>query len=54
MVLGLEAVLADGTIVSSMNRLIKNNTGRPQGRFPRILGSLLTCIPYLGRITLQG
>ncbi len=26
-VLGLEAVLADGTIVSSMNRLIKNNTG---------------------------
>jgi FAD/FMN-containing dehydrogenase len=27
MVLGLEAVLADGTIVSSMNRLIKNNTG---------------------------
>jgi FAD/FMN-containing dehydrogenase len=25
--LGLEAVLADGTIVSSMNRLIKNNTG---------------------------
>ena len=27
MVLGLEAVLADGTVVSSMNRLIKNNTG---------------------------
>jgi FAD/FMN-containing dehydrogenase len=27
MVLGLEAVLADGTIVSSMNHLIKNNTG---------------------------
>jgi FAD/FMN-containing dehydrogenase len=27
LVLGLEAVLADGTIVSSMNRLIKNNTG---------------------------
>jgi FAD/FMN-containing dehydrogenase len=27
MVLGLEAVLADGTIVSSMNRMIKNNTG---------------------------
>jgi FAD/FMN-containing dehydrogenase len=27
MVLGLEAVLADGTIVSSLNRLIKNNTG---------------------------
>ncbi len=26
-VLGLEAVLADGTIVSSMNTLIKNNTG---------------------------
>ncbi len=26
-VLGLEAVLADGTIVSSMNRMIKNNTG---------------------------
>ncbi|KFG90919.1 D-lactate dehydrogenase (Cytochrome) [Sphingobium herbicidovorans NBRC 16415] len=26
-VLGLEAVLADGTIVSSMNRLVKNNTG---------------------------
>ena len=26
-VLGLEAVLADGTIVSSMNRLMKNNTG---------------------------
>lgn len=25
--LGLEAVLADGTVVSSMNRLIKNNTG---------------------------
>ncbi|MBV9997259.1 MAG: FAD-binding oxidoreductase [Caulobacteraceae bacterium] len=27
MVLGLEAVLADGTVVSSMNRLIKNNAG---------------------------
>ena len=27
MVLGLEAVLADGTIVSSLNRLIKNNAG---------------------------
>lgn len=27
MVLGLEAVLADGTVVSSMNRVIKNNTG---------------------------
>src|SRR5690606_35135339 len=26
-VLGLEAVLADGTVVSTMNRLIKNNTG---------------------------
>jgi FAD/FMN-containing dehydrogenase len=25
--LGLEAVLADGTVVSSMNRLVKNNTG---------------------------
>ncbi len=27
LVLGLEAVLADGTIVSSLNHLIKNNTG---------------------------
>ncbi len=27
MVLGLEAVLADGTIVTSLNQLIKNNTG---------------------------
>jgi FAD/FMN-containing dehydrogenase len=27
MVLGLEAVLADGTIVSSLNRLLKNNAG---------------------------
>ena len=27
MVLGLEAVLADGTVVSSMNRMIKNNAG---------------------------
>jgi FAD/FMN-containing dehydrogenase len=27
MVLGLEAVLADGTVVSSLNRLIKNNAG---------------------------
>ena len=27
MVLGLEAVLADGTVVSAMNHLIKNNTG---------------------------
>ena len=26
-VLGLEAVLADGTVVSSMNRLLKNNAG---------------------------
>jgi len=26
-ILGLEAVLADGTIVSSMNRLLKNNAG---------------------------
>lgn len=26
-VLGLEAVLADGTVVSAMNRLVKNNTG---------------------------
>ena len=27
MVLGLEAVLADGTVLSSMNHMIKNNTG---------------------------
>lgn len=27
MILGLEAVLADGTVVSSMNRMIKNNAG---------------------------
>ena len=27
MVLGLETVLADGTVISSMNRLIKNNAG---------------------------
>ncbi len=27
LVLGLEAVLADGTVVSSMNQMIKNNTG---------------------------
>lgn len=27
MILGLEAVLADGTIVSSMNKMIKNNSG---------------------------
>ena len=27
LVLGLEAVLADGTVVSSLNRLIKNNAG---------------------------
>jgi len=27
MVLGLEAVLADGTVISSMNHLIKNNAG---------------------------
>jgi FAD/FMN-containing dehydrogenase len=27
MVLGLEAVMADGTIISSMNRMIKNNAG---------------------------
>lgn len=27
LVLGLEAVLADGTVVSSMNRMMKNNTG---------------------------
>lgn len=27
MVLGLEAVLADGTVVSGMNQMIKNNTG---------------------------
>ncbi|OKP63252.1 FAD-binding oxidoreductase, partial [Ensifer adhaerens] len=26
-VLGLEAVLADGTIISSLNKMIKNNTG---------------------------
>ncbi|WP_156681248.1 FAD-binding oxidoreductase [Sphingomonas profundi] len=26
-VLGIEAVLADGTVVSAMNRLVKNNTG---------------------------
>jgi FAD/FMN-containing dehydrogenase len=26
-VLGLEAVLADGSVISSMNRLVKNNTG---------------------------
>jgi len=26
-VLGLEAVLADGTVISSMNKIIKNNTG---------------------------
>ena len=27
LVLGLEAVLADGTIISSMNQMLKNNTG---------------------------
>ena len=27
LVLGLEAVLADGTVLSSMNKLLKNNTG---------------------------
>jgi len=27
LVLGLEAVMADGTIISSMNRMLKNNTG---------------------------
>jgi FAD/FMN-containing dehydrogenase len=27
LVLGLEAVLADGTVISSMNRMLKNNTG---------------------------
>ena len=27
LVLGLEAVLADGTVLSSMNRMLKNNTG---------------------------
>ena len=27
MVLGLEVVLADGTVVSSMNKMLKNNTG---------------------------
>jgi len=27
MVLGLEAVLADGTVISSMNKMIKNNSG---------------------------
>jgi FAD/FMN-containing dehydrogenase len=27
LVLGLEAVLADGTVVSSMNQMLKNNTG---------------------------
>ncbi len=27
MILGLEAVLADGTVISSMNRMIKNNAG---------------------------
>ena len=27
MVLGLEAVMADGTVISSMNRMIKNNAG---------------------------
>ena len=27
LVLGLEAVLADGTIISSMNQMIKNNAG---------------------------
>ncbi len=26
-VLGLEAVLADGTVLSSLNRVLKNNTG---------------------------
>ena len=27
MVLGLEAVLADGTVISAMNHMIKNNAG---------------------------
>ena len=26
-VLGLEAVLADGSVLSSMNKMVKNNTG---------------------------
>ena len=32
MVLGLEVVLADGTIVSSLNHLIKNNAGTTSNR----------------------
>ena len=27
LILGLEAVLADGTVISSMNKMLKNNTG---------------------------
>jgi FAD/FMN-containing dehydrogenase len=40
-VLGLEAVLADGTIVSSMNRMLKNNTGYDLKHF--FIGSEGTC-----------
>ena len=37
MVLGLEAVLADGTVVSSMNQMIKNNAGYDLKQFCEML-----------------
>ena len=37
MILGLEAVLADGTVVSSMNRMIKNNAGYDVKQLSRLI-----------------
>jgi FAD/FMN-containing dehydrogenase len=38
-VLRLEVVLADGTVLSSMNRLLKNNTGYDLKQRGRVVGS---------------
>lgn len=58
-VLGLEAVLADGTVVSSMNRMLKNNAGYDlkqlfigsEGTLGLVTGAVLRLHPPTGEIT---
>ena len=45
--LGVEAVLAGGTVLSSMNQLIKNNTGYDLKQLKKTAGSLLTSFEYM-------
>ena len=50
LVLGLEAVLADGTVISSMNQMIKNNAGYDIKQLTHFNIPFKSCINVYGRI----